>query len=128
MMADLYARDAAALSCMSHLRFFPQAVTGGQGYWLTSDDGRELLDFSGSWGSVGLGHAHPAIREAVTRALQSQAGASLLSSATEPAVELGEKLLSLIPERARGRVWLGRERNSGARSAGRDGALPYHRL
>ena len=106
-MADLYARDAAALSCMSHLRFFPQAVTGGQGCWLKSDDGRDLLDFSGSWGAVGVGHAHPAIREAVTRALTSQAGASLLSSATEPAVELAEKLLSLVPERARGRVWLG---------------------
>ena len=34
VMASLYARDAAALSSMSHLRFFPQAVTGGQGCWL----------------------------------------------------------------------------------------------
>lgn len=106
-MVDLYARDAAALSRMSHLRFFPQAVTSGKGCWLTSDDGRELLDFSGSWGAVGLGHAHPAVREAVMRALSSQAGASLLSSATLPAVELAERLLALVPERARGRVWLG---------------------
>jgi 4-aminobutyrate aminotransferase len=106
-MADLYARDLAALSSMSHLRFFPQAVTGGQGCWLRSEGGRDLLDFSGSWGAVGLGHAHPAIREAVTRALTSQAGASLLSSATEPAVALAERLLSIVPERARGRVWLG---------------------
>lgn len=106
-MTGLYTREAAALSCMSHLRFFPQAVTGGKGCWLTSDDGRELLDFSGSWGAVSLGHSHPAIREAVDRALTSQAGASLLSSATLPAVELAEKLLSLVPERARGRVWLG---------------------
>ncbi|QIE55991.1 aspartate aminotransferase family protein [Pikeienuella piscinae] len=106
-MADLYARDAAALSRMSHLRFFPQAVTGGEGCWLTSDDGRKLLDFSGSWGAVGLGHAHPAVREAVARALSSQAGASLLSSATLPAVELAERLLSIAPRRARGRVWLG---------------------
>lgn len=106
-MAGLYDRDAAALSRMSHLRFFPQAVTGGKGCWLTADDGRELLDFSGSWGAVGLGHAHPAVREAVDRALTSQAGASLLSSATLPAVELGERLLSLVPDRARGRVWLG---------------------
>lgn len=107
MMAELYQRDAAALSSMSHLRFFPQAVTGGQGCWLRSDDGRDLLDFSGSWGAVGLGHSHPAIREAVTRALSSQAGASLLSTATEPAVRLAERLRSLVPERARGRVWLG---------------------
>lgn len=107
MMAGLYQRDVAALSRMSHLRFFPQAVTGGQGCWLTSDDGRDLLDFSGSWGAVSLGHAHPAIREAVNRALSSQAGASLLSSATLPAVELAERLLALVPDRACGRVWLG---------------------
>jgi len=106
-MANLYARDAAALSSMSHLRFFPQAVTGGRGCWLRSDGGRDLLDFSGSWGAAGLGHAHPAIREAVNIALTSQAGASLLSTATEPATLLAERLLSLVPERARGRVWLG---------------------
>ena len=41
------------------------------------------------------------------RALESQAGASHLSSANAPAVELAEKLLSIVPERARGRVWLG---------------------
>lgn len=106
-MADLYSRDAAALSSMSHLRFFPQAVTGGRGCWLRSDDGRDLLDFSGSWGAAGLGHAHPAIRAAVDAALSSQAGASLLSTASEPAVLLAERLLSVVPRRARGRVWLG---------------------
>lgn len=40
-------------------------------------------------------------------ALQSQAGASLLSSATAPAVKLAERLLEMVPPRARGRVWLG---------------------
>jgi 4-aminobutyrate aminotransferase len=92
---------------MSFLRFFPQAVTGGDGAYLIGEDGRRLLDFSASWGAASLGHSHPAIREAVGRALDSQAGASHLSSANAPAVELAEKLLSLVPERARGRVWLG---------------------
>lgn len=106
-MTGLYARDAAALSRMSHLRFFPQAVVGGQGCYLRADDGRDLLDFSGSWGAMSLGHAHPAVRAAVNSALGDQAGASLLSTATGPAVELAERLLTLVPERARGRVWLG---------------------
>src|SRR5688500_15111655 len=92
---------------MSFLRFFPQAVTGGEGVYLLGDDGRRLLDLSASWGSASLGHAHPAVREAVNRALESQAGASHLSSANAPAVELAEKLLSIVPERARGSVWLG---------------------
>ncbi|MBA3447482.1 MAG: aspartate aminotransferase family protein [Pseudaminobacter sp.] len=104
---SLYQRDGAAISQMSFLRFFPQAVVGGEGAWLIGDDGRRLLDLSASWGAASLGHSHPAIREAVNRALASQAGASLLSTANLPAVELAEKLLSLVPERAAGRVWLG---------------------
>jgi len=104
---SLYERDQKALSKMSFLRFFPQAVTGGEGAWLFGDDGRKLLDFSASWGAAGLGHSHPALREAVNRALSNQAGASHLSSANLPAVELAERLLAIVPERARGRVWLG---------------------
>jgi len=106
-MLDLYAREKRCMSSLAQLRFFPQAVSGGQGCWLTADDGRKLLDFSASWGAASLGYAHPAIREAVDRALSDQAGASYLSSANTPAVRLAEKLLSLVPPRARGSVWLG---------------------
>lgn len=106
-MSGLYARESRSVSTMAHLRFFPQAVVGGNGAYLTGDDGRKLLDFAASWGAASLGHAHPAIREAVNRALSDQAGASYLSTANEPCVLLAEKLLSLVPERARGRVWFG---------------------
>jgi 4-aminobutyrate aminotransferase len=106
-MPDLYERDQKALSRMSSLRFFPQAVTAGEGAWLIGDDGRRLLDFSASWGAASLGHSHPAVREAVNQALAGQAGASHLSSANLPAVELAERLLSVVPQRAAGRVWLG---------------------
>jgi len=104
---SLYERDQKALSKLSFLRFFPQAVTGGYGAYLIGDDGRRLLDFSASWGAASLGHSHPAVQNAVVRALENQAGASHLSSANLPAVELAEKLLSMVPERAAGRVWLG---------------------
>ena len=106
-MSGLYARESRSVSTMAHLRFFPQAVVGGSGAYLTGDDGRKLLDFAASWGAASLGHSHPALREAVNRALSDQAGASYLSTANEPSVLLAEKLLSLVPERARGRVWFG---------------------
>jgi len=106
-MSGLYARERQSVSSMAHLRFFPQAVVGGSGAYLTADDGRRLLDFAASWGAASLGHAHPAVRAAVDRALSDQAGASYLSSANEACVLLAEKLLSLVPERARGRVWFG---------------------
>lgn len=106
-MSDLYARESRSVSKMAHLRFFPQAIVGGSGAYLTGDDGRQLLDFAASWGAASLGHSHPAVRDAVNRALSDQAGASYLSAANEPCVLLAEKLLSLVPERARGRVWFG---------------------
>lgn len=106
-MSGLYARESRSVSKMAHLRFFPQALVGGSGAYVTGDDGRQLLDFAASWGAASLGHAHPAVREAVNRALSDQAGASYLSAANEACVLLAEKLLSLVPERARGRVWFG---------------------
>jgi 4-aminobutyrate aminotransferase len=106
-MSGLYARESRSVSTMAHLRFFPQAIVGGEGAYVRDDDGRTLLDFAASWGAASLGHSHPALREAVNRALSDQAGASYLSAANEPCVLLAEKLLSLVPERARGRVWFG---------------------
>lgn len=106
-MNGLYDRESRSVSSLAHLRFFPQAVTGGKGAMLRGDDGRELLDFAASWGAASLGHGHPAIIEAVNRALTDQAGASYLSTANEPCVRLAEKLLSIVPERAAGRVWFG---------------------
>ncbi|MER9133200.1 aspartate aminotransferase family protein [Mesorhizobium sp. M0768] len=106
-MTDLYRRESKSVSNMAQLRFFPQAIVGGKGSYLRGDDGRQLLDFSASWGAASLGHAHPSVCEAITRAFSDQAGASYLSSANEPSVLLAEKLLSLVPARSRGRVWLG---------------------
>jgi len=103
----LYHRDERVLSKLQKLRFFPLAVTGGEGSYLIAEDGRRLLDFSASWGAVSLGHGHPAIRAAVNRALTNQAGASTLSAANEPAVKLAEALLERMPGGSERRVWLG---------------------
>jgi 4-aminobutyrate aminotransferase len=106
-MTPLYEREARSISTLAHLRFYPLALTGGKGAILTADDGRELLDFAASWGAASLGHSDPRIRAAVDRALSDQAGASYLSSANAATVQIAEKLLSLVPSRAAGRVWLG---------------------
>ena len=105
--AALIARDGAALSALQKLRFFPLAVTGGQGCTLIEEGGRELLDLSASWGAASLGHSHPAIRTAVDQALANQAGASILSGANESAVELAEMLLNITPGTEDRCVWLG---------------------
>lgn len=107
MPLDLYRRDAAALSRLQHLRFFPLAVTEGRGSELVEPDGRALLDLSATWGAASLGYGHPAIRNAVARALEAPAGAGILSAVSAPAVELAEALLEITPGTGERRVWLG---------------------
>ncbi|MDE2261187.1 MAG: aminotransferase class III-fold pyridoxal phosphate-dependent enzyme, partial [Gammaproteobacteria bacterium] len=43
----------------------PLFCVSGRGAHLTDADGREFLDLVGSWGPLILGHAHPAVVEAV---------------------------------------------------------------
>jgi 4-aminobutyrate aminotransferase len=104
---DLYQRDAAAIGNLQKLRFFPSALTGGKGVRVTDQSGRTLLDLSAAWGAASLGYGHPALVEAVSRAIAGPAGASVLSSANLPAVELAEALLATLPDIADAKVWLG---------------------
>lgn len=106
-MTPLYERETRAISTLAHLRFYPLALSGGSGSWVVDGDGRQLLDFAASWGAVSLGHSDPRVGAAVTGAFQNQAGASYLSSANMPTITLAERLLSLAPRRAAGRVWFG---------------------
>lgn len=46
----------------------PLYVASARGCRLTSVDGRELIDFCGSWGPLILGHAEPTVVEAIRRA------------------------------------------------------------
>jgi len=107
MSPSLYQRDNAVLAKLQNLRFFPLAVKRGAGAFLYDEAGRELLDLSASWGTACLGYANPALSNAIATALERQAGASILSAASEPAVLLAEKLLEITPGKGDRRVWLG---------------------
>jgi glutamate-1-semialdehyde 2,1-aminomutase len=45
----------------------PLFIRRASGAWLETEDGRRLIDYVGSWGPMILGHAHPAVVEAVQR-------------------------------------------------------------
>ncbi len=46
----------------------PRFITSAQGCWLTDADGNRYVDLVCSWGPMILGHAHPAVVEAVAGA------------------------------------------------------------
>ena len=104
---DLSQRDTAAIAEIQKLRFNPLAARGGSGSYLTTEDGRRILDLSASATAASLGYAHPAVTEAVTKALTDMAGASLLMYPNEPAAALAEGLLQVTPGSGERRVWFG---------------------
>jgi 4-aminobutyrate aminotransferase len=106
-VSTLYARDEAAIAGIEKLRFFPLEVVSGHGSTLVTPDGRELLDLSATWTASGLGHGHPAVVEAVSRAVRSAAGSGGLSAVHPDSVGLAEDLLALVPGSGERRVYLG---------------------
>jgi glutamate-1-semialdehyde 2,1-aminomutase len=72
----------------------PPIVDRGAGARLWDVDGREYLDFVGSWGPLILGHAHPAVVEAITRAAEK---GSSFGAPTELEAELAEAVIAAVP-------------------------------
>ncbi|KNZ32275.1 MAG: glutamate-1-semialdehyde aminotransferase [Methylibium sp. NZG] len=72
----------------------PRFITRAQGAYLFDAEGRRYIDYIGSWGPMILGHGHPAVLEAVHRAVDE--GLSF-GAPTEREVELAEEILSLVP-------------------------------
>ncbi len=72
----------------------PPFIRAGKGDRLWDADGNEYIDFIGSWGPMILGHAHPAVLEAVEKAARD--GLSF-GAATEREVEMAELICSIVP-------------------------------
>ncbi|WP_103382635.1 acetylornithine transaminase [Pseudonocardia dioxanivorans] len=73
----------------------PLALVRGQGAEVWDADGRRYLDLLGGIAVNALGHAHPAVVEAVTRQVSTLGHTSNLY-VNEPALALAEKLLELL--------------------------------
>jgi glutamate-1-semialdehyde 2,1-aminomutase len=79
----------------------PPFVVRGVGATVTDADGTTYLDYIQSWGAVILGHAHPAVVEA----LREAAGRGLSYGLPTPGeVELAERLCAAVPSLERVRL------------------------
>ncbi|MGD0015681.1 MAG: glutamate-1-semialdehyde 2,1-aminomutase [Bryobacteraceae bacterium] len=72
----------------------PPFIERGEGSRIWDADGNEYIDYICSWGPLILGHRHPAIVEAVKRALQTGTSFGL---PTEGEAELAEAICEAVP-------------------------------
>jgi len=67
----------------------PRFMVEGTGPWITDADGRRYVDLVSSWGPLLLGHAHPAVVEAVTAAARR---GLTFGAPTEGELDLAEEI------------------------------------
>ncbi len=72
----------------------PRFVQRAQGAYFWDANGQRYIDYIGSWGPMILGHGHPAVVEAVQKAVLE--GFSY-GAPTEREVELAEEILRILP-------------------------------
>jgi glutamate-1-semialdehyde 2,1-aminomutase len=72
----------------------PRFIARAQGAYLWDAEGQRYIDYIGSWGPMILGHGHPAVLEAVTKAA---ADGLSFGAPTEREIELAEAIIALVP-------------------------------
>ena len=72
----------------------PPIIASGSGALIRDVEGKEYIDYVGSWGPLVLGHAHPEVLNAVHAAVDS--GLSF-GAPTESELEMAELLTRAIP-------------------------------
>lgn len=75
----------------------PIGITRGEGVWLFDENSNKYLDAVSSWWVNIHGHAHPHIAKKVTEQLNTLEHVIFAGFTHEPAVQLGERLLNILP-------------------------------
>ncbi|MEX0709497.1 MAG: glutamate-1-semialdehyde 2,1-aminomutase [Woeseia sp.] len=79
----------------------PVFFRSASGAWIETEDNRKLLDYVGSWGPMILGHAHPAVIDAVTR---TAANGLSFGAPCVLETELARKVCEFVPSIERVRM------------------------
>ena len=114
-------RDRYAAALMNTFGPPQLVLTRGKGAHVWDEDGNEYVDLLGGIAVNALGHAHPAVVEAVTRQLSTLGHVSNFF-ATEPQISLAERLLDLVSPPQVGEV-AGQGPDVGGRAESRPGRV-----
>jgi 4-aminobutyrate aminotransferase len=104
---QIYELDAGLIADAIKLRFYPFAAESGEGCWLRDVEGKEYLDFTAGWAVANTGYSHPYVKQALIEQLNRTTFASLISGMHEPALQLAEKLIELVPGNFYKKAWFG---------------------
>lgn len=118
--AEVVERDRRYVSDALKIRYYPFVLDRGEGPYLFDVDGRRYLDFGAGWALAGLGYDNANVLGAIKRQLDGSAYGGLVSGINVPAVDLAEKLASLVPGDFEKKVWFG--------LSGSDASEAAHRL
>ena len=72
----------------------PVFMRRGQGAWIEDVDGRQYVDYVLSYGPLAIGHAHPAVVDAIA---QTAAKGTSFGAPTELETELARKVQAIMP-------------------------------
>ena len=104
---NLIEKDAALLSDVMKLRFYPITVNSGKGATLIDIEGKEYLDFNAGWGVANTGYGHPRIVKAVCDQMNRMSFTSPVSTVNVESIDLAEELIALTPGDFAKKVWFG---------------------
>ncbi|MBB6501688.1 adenosylmethionine--8-amino-7-oxononanoate transaminase [Pedobacter cryoconitis] len=82
---------------MLHARY-PTAIVRAEGSYLFDEDGKRYIDAISSWWVILHGHSHPYIADRVSAQIRKLDQVIFAGFTHEPAIELAEKLLGLLPQ------------------------------
>lgn len=77
----------------------PIKIIKGEGAYLITEDGRQILDVISSWWVNLHGHCHPYISKAISDQAQQLEHVIFAGFTHPPAIEISRKLLSVLPEK-----------------------------
>ncbi|MCF8039152.1 MAG: glutamate-1-semialdehyde 2,1-aminomutase [Desulfohalobiaceae bacterium] len=72
----------------------PLFIASGKGSRVTTEEGRELIDYVMSWGPLLLGHCHPEVSEAVHRTVDR---GSSFGAPCRQEIDLAESIINALP-------------------------------
>ncbi len=117
--ASVIERDRRFVADALKIRYYPFVLERGEGVYLFDIEGKRYLDFGAGWALAGLGYSDERVRHAITQQLEKTMYGGLVSSINRPAVDLAEKLISIVPGDFEKKVWYGLTGSDAAEAAQR---------